>query len=223
MTRYCKRCGETKSLDAFRERTRVLSTRVDRWHVTKCRPCEAAVSRERPLQKRRTACRASRARNPVATKQADARAASKKTPEQKKRWSGAYYAKNRDAISMRRNALRETRKDDVNAKQRMAYAEDPTSAKLANARRRAQMRDTESPLTREQWLAIVEAYDDRCAYCGDLYKVIEHVIPLSRGGKNEVGNVVPACEPCNDHKHTKTPVEWIGTTPSGSPPLVLTG
>lgn len=46
----------------------------------------------------------------------------------------------------------------------------------------------------------------RCFYCGHsslTYKIslhIDHVIPVSKGGKDEAGNLVTACEKCNLQK-----------------------
>lgn len=50
-----------------------------------------------------------------------------------------------------------------------------------------------------------------CAYCGHQYSTAkltrDHVMPQSRGGKNEWTNVVTACSPCNKLKDNKTPQE----------------
>ena len=48
-----------------------------------------------------------------------------------------------------------------------------------------------------------------CVYCGareDL--TVDHVLPLSRGGTNDLYNLVTACRPCNSSKNAKTPQEW---------------
>lgn len=44
-----------------------------------------------------------------------------------------------------------------------------------------------------------------CTYCGGLATVEDHVIPRSRGGHV----TVPACQPCNSSKGTRTPNEWL--------------
>ena len=47
-----------------------------------------------------------------------------------------------------------------------------------------------------------------CVYCrskNDL--TIDHVIPVSRGGKNSFENCVTACRPCNNKKGRRTPRE----------------
>ena len=47
-----------------------------------------------------------------------------------------------------------------------------------------------------------------CFYCGGLGGCIDHVIPLSRGGSNGIGNYLPACIKCNSSKKDKTIMEW---------------
>lgn len=58
---------------------------------------------------------------------------------------------------------------------------------------------------------IVLARDNfRCVYCGeaDAEMHIDHVVPISRGGSNEVDNLVAACAACNSSKGDKLPSEW---------------
>ncbi|WP_430779832.1 HNH endonuclease [Actinoplanes sp. G11-F43] len=47
----------------------------------------------------------------------------------------------------------------------------------------------------------------RCAYCGDTATTIDHVLPRSRGGRNEWLNTVAACGRCNNRKRDRTPAE----------------
>jgi 5-methylcytosine-specific restriction enzyme A len=52
----------------------------------------------------------------------------------------------------------------------------------------------------------------KCYYCDspvppkDL--TMEHIVPISRGGKSTKSNVVPACKECNTKKKYLLPVEW---------------
>jgi hypothetical protein len=50
-----------------------------------------------------------------------------------------------------------------------------------------------------------------CAYCGDRFRTSalsrEHVVPVSRGGRNVWTNVVTACRDCNSRKGDRTPEE----------------
>lgn len=52
-----------------------------------------------------------------------------------------------------------------------------------------------------------------CHYCGKkfdrLLLTMDHVVPLSRGGKSVKGNIVPSCKECNTNKKYYTPAEMI--------------
>jgi hypothetical protein len=48
----------------------------------------------------------------------------------------------------------------------------------------------------------------KCVYCGDHKNLtLDHLIPKSRGGKNDWLNLVTCCDPCNKKKGDKTPEE----------------
>ena len=51
-----------------------------------------------------------------------------------------------------------------------------------------------------------------CYYCRRKLKrtevTMDHIVPLSRGGKSTPGNTVPACKACNTKKRDCTAVEW---------------
>ena len=55
--------------------------------------------------------------------------------------------------------------------------------------------------------AIFMRDEHRCQYCGGHADSIDHVLPRSRGGRNEWENVAAACRPCNLHKRDRTPDE----------------
>jgi 5-methylcytosine-specific restriction enzyme A len=51
-----------------------------------------------------------------------------------------------------------------------------------------------------------------CYYCnkevGRTNLTMDHIVPLSRGGKSRKGNIVPACKDCNNKKKYLLPIEW---------------
>ena len=60
---------------------------------------------------------------------------------------------------------------------------------------------------------MAEMVTQPCVYCGSTDRVtIDHVVPLSRGGKHEADNLAPACLPCNCSKGNKLLSEWAGRT-----------
>lgn len=52
-----------------------------------------------------------------------------------------------------------------------------------------------------------------CHHCGGTFApadlTMDHLVPLSRGGKSTKGNVVPSCKKCNNEKKYHTPAELI--------------
>jgi len=80
-----------------------------------------------------------------------------------------------------------------------------------NKRRAAKYGNTpiSEMLTSTEWLAILAEAGGHCAYCDKEAKLtLDHVIPLSKGGKHSKDNVVPACEHCNKSKGNKTLEAW---------------
>ena len=48
-----------------------------------------------------------------------------------------------------------------------------------------------------------------CVVCGsDKEITLDHIIPISRGGRHSVGNLQPLCRSCNSSKQDKFMVEW---------------
>ncbi|MBK6763437.1 MAG: HNH endonuclease [Micrococcales bacterium] len=68
----------------------------------------------------------------------------------------------------------------------------------------------EHDLTDAQWSALAEAWGG-CAYCGATDRVLQRdcVLPISRGGRYTVMNVVPACGPCNASKCNDEVTAWL--------------
>jgi len=83
----------------------------------------------------------------------------------------------------------------------------PQRIRADNARRRARMLGAPGFCTPEQLSDLIAYYNERCYLCGAPYEVIDHVIPLSRGGTNWPSNLRPACNYCNNKKHASLPSE----------------
>ena len=52
-----------------------------------------------------------------------------------------------------------------------------------------------------------------CHYCKKQFApkelTMDHIVPLSRGGRSVKGNIVPCCKECNNDKKYLTPVDMI--------------
>ena len=72
------------------------------------------------------------------------------------------------------------------------------------------MARADNDLTPAQWGALRAAWSG-CAYCGahDVPLQKDCVLPLSRGGRYTLENVVPACRSCNASKCNQEVTHWL--------------
>ena len=65
-------------------------------------------------------------------------------------------------------------------------------------------------LTETQWAALQAAWAG-CAYCGATGGGLQRdcVLPISRGGRYTLDNVVPACRSCNTSKCNDEVTGWL--------------
>lgn len=86
----------------------------------------------------------------------------------------------------------------------------PELHRASQLRRRARKADADVRwVSQAEWLKLVRRFGHCCAYCGErCFLTQDHVVPLSRGGRHAIGNLLPACQSCNASKGTKFLVEW---------------
>jgi 5-methylcytosine-specific restriction endonuclease McrA len=72
------------------------------------------------------------------------------------------------------------------------------------------MRRVQHDLTDTQWEALLQRWGG-CAYCGAVGVDLQRdcVLPISRGGRYTVDNVVPACASCNASKCNAEVTAWL--------------
>lgn len=139
-----------------------------------------------------------------------ARANPDKRKEQKRR----YYLRHRDRI------LAEQR--EYRVRYRSARREHHLELKRRHYRRHAdqwmqyvwnriaRIRGNGGTHTHQEWVEKCGLFAWCCAYCGEA-KPLErdHKVPISRGGTNDITNIVPACLPCNRRKGARTTEEFL--------------
>ena len=86
-----------------------------------------------------------------------------------------------------------------------AYHQRNPGVTLASWHRvRARKAGTGGSWTWDEWQALCAQYGNRCLCCGATGPLtVDHVIPLERGGTNELSNLQPLCGGCNDRKGTR--------------------
>lgn len=85
-----------------------------------------------------------------------------------------------------------------------------TRAATYARRRKRRMGAVTHDLTDAQWFALMEAWGG-CAYCGDQTAPLQKdcMLPISRGGRYTLTNVVPACRSCNASKCNTEVTTWL--------------
>ena len=80
----------------------------------------------------------------------------------------------------------------------------------AARRRSRRVAAADNDLTPAQWDTLVETWA-ACAYCGDTVGPFQKdcVLPISRGGRYTVENVVPATRSCNASKCNSEVTGWL--------------
>ncbi len=123
----------------------------------------------------------------------------------------AYTAANREKLNARQRAWREANPEKANRHAQAWRTAHPEKVLARVHRRRARLKALDSPgVSGAEWLGILDVFGHACAYCLQVKKLTrDHVIPLARGGLDEPGNVVPACQTCNSRKNAGTLLRFI--------------
>jgi 5-methylcytosine-specific restriction endonuclease McrA len=94
----------------------------------------------------------------------------------------------------------------------------PSKVFVQAARARARKKGAIGTHTGAEWDARLLEFNGRCAYCLNPFDKLtqDHLLPLARGGSNDIGNIVPACTSCNSKKNSRTLLELLaGWSPGG--------
>jgi hypothetical protein len=129
--------------------------------------------------------------------------------------------KNRQCNICRAQRVRESwarHREKRLAEQRERYAADPEKYREGMRRWQQENREHSNLLGRlkkqrrraagtlsvADWELVLDVYGRACLACGKDEVTIDHVVPVSRGGANDISNVQPLCNWCNTSKATKT-------------------
>lgn len=74
----------------------------------------------------------------------------------------------------------------------------------ASHRRTARKLGNGGSFTAAEWRELREKYGNVCLNCGSKERLSpDHVIPVSKGGSSDIGNIQPLCFPCNNRKRAR--------------------
>lgn len=198
----CAKCYYQANKDRIKERAKAYRAER-REEINATRRAQRAENPEKFRTQEKSAYY-----NRLEAKRASARASYAKHKDRRRAvWAAAYAAD----PERRRRALERTRDwREANPERR---------AQLDRAswhRWRSRLKDGVSAgVSAKEWRSILDVFGHACAYClaSGVPLTRDHVEPLSRGGRDVVDNVVPACAPCNFRKQAKTLARFLTTCP----------
>lgn len=162
-------------------------------------------------------CRAWREKNPDRDRQNKADW-TLKNPERVKAAKRRHYEKNTDLTKRRAAAWVEGNPDRRRQIANEYAKRNPEKFRAACHKRRALKLNAAVDTDRKAYVAFIRKvrFCERisCYWCGENVpkgkRHIDHIVALTRGGKDSVHNLCCSCQPCNSRKSNKMPEEFTG-------------
>jgi 5-methylcytosine-specific restriction endonuclease McrA len=186
----CKQCIQA-SIKYHRELDIDVSRARERERYARARSQRSATRRARiatQLEKHQAYMRAWRQKNKDRFREYRRRSF-EKNPERRRAVSRRSYQKHREKML----AIKK------------AYAQAHPELRLMIWHRyRARKKGNGGSFTPKEWTQLKARYDYTCLRCGqrepDIRLTVDHVIPISEGGHDDIGNIQPLCGSCNSAK-----------------------
>jgi 5-methylcytosine-specific restriction endonuclease McrA len=232
MSKVCNKCKQGKSLDEFHR-----SKSAPDGHIAQCKQCRSEYYAQNAdrlnarsqkyradnAERRRQTLREYHIRNAeqICARSREYYAQHKEILCEKRR---VYQVRNQDRLRAKKRAYRSQNAERLRDRQREYNKRYPERIKEARRKwkqahpeqvragvnaRRARIRGASGTHTQTEWLEVVWRQQFCCAYCGT-YKPLtrDHIVPLSKGGSDNIENIQGLCLSCNSSKGTKLPEEW---------------
>jgi 5-methylcytosine-specific restriction endonuclease McrA len=196
MGKLCTKCGTERPIEQFGRHPAMRDG-----HLNHCKPCVAA--RQKRLYERQREARIAKARASYQANRDEILIAGRV----RYKHDTAYRA-----AKLARNKVRKSYSPKSKVRLAVHRQEHPEMHRLYGQSKRSRDNGVPDGLSIGEWQAMIGRVHG-CAYCGSHEAVtLDHVVPLSRGGDHEIGNVVPCCRRCNASKFNLTFVEWMAST-----------
>jgi 5-methylcytosine-specific restriction endonuclease McrA len=220
ISKSCSRCKEIKSLDSFH----ADNSRKDGLQPY-CKSCRKIAQQKHYVENKeqfneKQAIHRLRNKDEINRYSRNRYEKNKEKESERKK---KYYQKNKEMIDARNKKYNEQNKEKRQSRAQIYYQQNKDRIKLvsnayrfnnpelnrnASAKRRAIKESNGIFVISKKELKAL--YESDCFYCGSKGKIeLDHVLPIIKGGRHSIGNLVAACQSCNRSKGAKLLVEWI--------------
>lgn len=119
--------------------------------------------------------------------------------------AGTYYRRNVDRLREYSRAYRASHIDSARANCSRWAKDNPDKRRAIDNARRVRLISNGGSFTTEEWQALCRKYGNICLCCRQRKPLVaDHVVPVSKGGSGDIGNIQPLCSECNSAKRSKT-------------------
>lgn len=226
--KVCGTCHEWKPLNEFSPKI-VRGLPISDGYQYRCKACHRKHAHERytanpekyrarareyhtahPAQKR--AYDRARYQNNIERERARTRpralAVARANPEQNRARAKAWYAANIEKARARNRLYQDAHAEQSRARYRSWRRKNLARASELSRIRRVRQANAEGSHTEVEWQGLKAYYNYTCLCCRksepEIALTRDHVIPITKGGSDDIANIQPLCKTCNCSKGTKT-------------------
>jgi 5-methylcytosine-specific restriction endonuclease McrA len=199
--KVCRGCGLTKELSEFY----VSATNRDgRWG--KCKVCVRARAQKYRREHLEQYAQLENARANLPHRIEARRKYQEEHKEQIAQYKKIWTANNKESVGASKRSYYEREREDILARSKKWAENNPEKVRQAKTnnlrKRRAARHASRGNFTVQEFEELCESYGNRCLACGNTEAVLEadHVVPLTRGGSDNISNIQPLCGSFNRTK-----------------------
>lgn len=131
----------------------------------------------------------------------------KANPEKARRAVADWHKAHPEKRKEHRAAWRANHAEQVKKSKAEWHKRDPDRGAMYQQRRRAKKAENGGSFTTAEWQALKAQYSFQCLRCRrrepEIKLTMDHVVPVTRGGSNDISNIQPLCQKCNLSKGTQ--------------------
>ena len=175
-------------------------------HLNKCKVCVSARVRENRRERLEQYAQYEKARANLPHRVEARRKYQEEHKEEISEYKMNWAADNEEKAAASKLAYYEREREEVIARSKKWAESNPEKVRQAKAnnlrKRRAARHASRGNFTVEEFKELCESYGNKCLACGDTRAPLDadHVVPLTEGGSDNIGNIQPLCGSCNRKK-----------------------